>query len=224
MEVQVWATGVSWSLLNAILNSIFTQSLNSWLHTSGPDGILHCKPHHSPHLYSQCVTHLQLGSLKNRTHFHRTSTLVSGLYGQLMWVNAPVQISLQISMECRTWKYVAVGIIMVRCKFQRRLVKTPASTSTSQMHFTEYCVCSSFKKGAINGPCKATRVVSLQCRSCQPTCHGLGRHPRLGCYWLAGNGAGYDHLGQPGLTCDPEALAASLYPERPETSRALTSY
>lgn len=52
---------------------------------------------------------------------------------------------------------------------------------------------------------------------CPPTCHGLGRRPRRGCCWLAGNGAGCDRLGRPRSTCGPGALTASLYPVRPNT-------
>lgn len=47
-----------------------------------------------------------------------------------------------------------------------------------------------------------------------PTCHGLCQHPRHGCCWLAESGASCDHQGQQELTCDPEALKASLCPAR----------
>lgn len=46
------------------------------------------------------------------------------------------------------------------------------------------------------------------------TCRGLGRHPTHGCCWWAASGAGCDRRGQSASTCDPEALAASLYPVR----------
>ncbi len=50
-----------------------------------------------------------------------------------------------------------------------------------------------------------------------PTCRGLDRRPRHGCYWSAVSGAGCGRLGRPKSTCDPGALTASLYPARAQT-------
>lgn len=135
--------------------------------------------------------------------------------------------------------YGGLDVVGLMCKYALNnneadsilwwLVKTPVSASTSLDAFSTalldvLCVYAVWRHVCISLKFKRTCLLSNNNKRfhndvlwCPPTCHGLGRRPRRGCYWLAGNGAGCDLLGRPRSTCGPEALTASLYPVRPYT-------